>query len=613
VVAARAEAIASGAELHLGGVAGYFRIIRRIVPYALPLWDKLALRVAVAQTGAILSVFGFVAAQRAIDQGILKGDTGTFRLWASVAIGIAVYNLLLYWTYSVIAVYVGMRVNLTLKRTIFNHVLRQPMRFHQSRPIGENMYRINNDTLASVDFVANTLPEIVERFFAIATTVTLILTLNPFIFALIMVYIVLYLGYSQLVVGFMYRYQALFRAGQQTVMAIIQEILSAFPISKALSRQRHDMRRYFNRLAKQARAMFTYYVSESLWMEGQAVLYGAWTLQVAYYGICGYLTIKGEMTLGQFLAMPALILAVTVPLQTLVWSLQRLRVSAVAIQRVFQTLDITPDIQEPPEAHLLTDPRGEIEFQNVYFRYNPNGPDVIKNLSFKLEPGKKMAIVGVSGAGKSTIFNLLMRLYDPTEGRVLIDGHDLQALNLESYLGRTSVVLQDNFLFSASIRDNILMGKIDASEGELNEAIERAGLWPTVNALPEGLDTVLLEGGNLSMGQKQRMAIARAVIRDPKFLFLDEATSSLDPVTEKEILEQLSHIEVGRTRLVIAHHISSVQDADEILVMEHGVCVQCGRHDDLIDVDGPYLRLWAAEKEKHVEMLENTAEGVPEP
>jgi ATP-binding cassette subfamily B protein len=248
-------------------------------------------------------------------------------------------------------------------------------------------------------------------------------------------------------------------------------------------------------------------------------------------------------------------------------------------------------------------PRGAVEFDHVYFRYDSRGPNVIRDLSFKVEPGRKLAILGVSGAGKTTIFNLLMRLADPSSGRVLIDGHDLRDIVLESYLKHTGVVLQDNFLFSASIRDNILFGDGHASEQRLADAIDRAGLWPTVRALPDGLDTVLLEGGNLSMGQKQRIAIARAVIRNPRFLFLDEATAALDPITEEEILAQLAEIEEGRTRIVISHHVSSVKDADEILVMESGACVQRGKHDDLMNTEGPYRNLWAAEAEKHVEIV----------
>jgi len=609
--AAQTKSAAGGAELSLGGIHGYFNLFKRITPYVLPLWDKLFLRVVITQANAFMAVFGVIAVQRAVDDGLRQHNASAFFLWAGTGACLGLLHLVFMWIYATMVMYVIMRVDLNLKRKIFNHVQSMALRFHQSRPIGENMYRINSDTTASGDLVGNSLPEIIERFFSIGTTVTLVLVLRPFVLMLIMVQFFLFFFYSQFVVTYMYRFQALLRRSQQNVTAMLQEILNAFPISKALSRQRHDIRRYFGRLADQARATVAFFVSESFWFQGMepAGLLYLWWLAIAYYGVCGYFVIKGYLTVGEWISLLALILAVYVPMRQLIWSVQRLRVSAVAVQRIFQTLDLEPEIQDLPGSTKLDTTRGEIEFSHVYFRYHPDGPDVLKDLSFKVEPGKKLAIVGVSGAGKTTIFNLLIRLCDPTKGSILVDGRDLRTVELESYLDTVGVVLQDTFLFSASVRDNILVGDIHASEERLNDAIERAGLSSTVAALPEGLDTVLLEGGNLSMGQKQRIAIARALVRNPKILLLDEATSLLDPVTEERILRQLAEIETGRTRLVIAHNISSVQDADEILVMDQGVCVQRGRHRDLLSEDGPYRRLWLAEKEKHIEDEDCAGEG----
>ncbi len=281
------------------------------------------------------------------------------------------------------------------------------------------------------------------------------------------------------------------------------------------------------------------------------------------------------------------------------WTVQRLRVSAVPVQRVFETLDLGCTIQPAKNAIRLRDVRGQIDFSGVSFRYRPEGPDVLKDVSFTVRPGQKVAIVGLSGAGKTTIFNLLLRLYEPTAGSIRVDGHDLRDLDLESYLANVGVVLQENFIFSASIRDNILFGNINASEEELNDVVGRAGLWSTIRALPRGLDTVLLEGGNLSMGQKQRIGIARTLIRDPKILLLDEPTSLLDPRTEEDILAQLASIEEDKTRLMIAHHISFVGEKDEILVMHEGRLVQRGLQAELSTSDGPYKSLCTADRRRH--------------
>jgi ABC-type multidrug transport system fused ATPase/permease subunit len=587
-------------ELKLGGIRGFCRILWRIVPYVLPYWDKVLLRVIIAQCTAVLTVIGAITIQRAVDEGLRRGNASAFCLWSAASICIAVVTIVFWWSYVTMASYVMMRLDLTLKRRVFSHVQRMALHFHHIRPIGENMYRISNDAAASAPFVGNTLSELGERVLALITVLSLVLALNPLILLLLAVYILAYLLYSQVVVGLVSRYWGLVRANQQDLLALLQEILTIFPMSKALSRQRHDITRYFHRMAVLARSVISYFVAENLWGQGGLFLQYIWT-QIAYFGICAYLVVRGGMSVGEFIALQALIPSVLWPLQNLIWSLQNIRISAVPILRLFQTLDMEPEIREAPRAHHLHVPHGAVEFERVHFRYESRSPYAVRDLSFRLEPGKKLAILGVSGAGKTTIFNLLMRLADPSSGRVLIDGRDLREIALESYLRHTAVVLQDNFLFSATIRDNILFGNERATPEQLNDAIDRAGLWPTIHALPDGLNTVLLEGGNLSMGQKQRIAIARAVIRNPKFLFLDEATAALDPITEDEVLAQLAEIEGGRTRIVISHHVSSVRDADEILVMENGACVQRGKHDELMRVDGPYRSLWAAEAEKHAE------------
>lgn len=596
------QATVGGPQYALGGIRGYVGLLRKITPVVLPYWDKLLLRVVITQANAFISVFGVIAIQRSIDDGIRLNDARTFFVWAGTGAVLGLLVLIQYWVYGTMVMYVAMRVELDLKRSVFGRLMEMALAFHQSRPIGENLFRTNRDTLLSGDLVGNALPEIAEKFFAIATMMTLVLVLRPFILVLVLGFFVAYLVYSMCIVTIMFRFQHVFLLNLQKVTATLQEILSLFPVSKAFSRERYDIRRYFAALVDQARAAISFSVSDVFWQQGGILISSVWFV-IAYNGFCGYLTIRGVLTLGEWISTAALLVAVNLPIYQLIWSIQRLRVSAVPVQRVFETLDLAPEISPSPDVRHLRDPRGEIEFSRVSFRYRPEGPDVLQDLSFTVQPGQKLAIVGVSGAGKTTIFNLLLRLYQPTAGSIRIDGHDLRDLDLDSYLGCVGVVLQENFLFSASLRDNILFGNIHATEDQLHDAVDRAGLWPTIRALPEGLDTVLLEGGNLSMGQKQRIGIARALIREPKILLLDEATSLLDPRTEQRILKQLAEIEQGRTRLMIAHHISSVEDADEILVMQDGRCVQRGPHTELISSDGPYVDLWAAEKKRHLDAV----------
>ncbi len=580
----------------LGGIRGFLQLVVRFVPLALPYWDKLLLRVVVLEAKSVVEVLGALAAGKVVDT-LAGGDSLDFLEWATLALAMSLASLIFLLCWATSTLYVRMRLDLKLKRMIFDHLQRMSLAFHQSRPIGENMYRINNDSTAATDITISTLPEIFERLIPILTTAGLLFALNPSLVVLISVYITIHYVFSHVLTGYGYRFQTQLRRRQQDVSAILQEGLSGYPISKAMSRERHELRRYYGRLKEFLRAWLACYIVENSWAHGTIVLHET-VRQVVYILFCGALVIAGKMTVGDYVALQGLIWLVMVPLIQLVYTIQRFRLACVPAQRMLETLDRVPEIRDKENPVILRNSIGAIAFEEVYFRYQPDGPDVIKNLSFSLEPGKKLAIVGVSGAGKSSIFNLLMRFSDPHQGRVLIDGVDLRDIRLDSYLAHVAIVLQDNFLFSATFRDNILMGNIHATDQQLEYAIECAGLGATLEEMPNGLDSVLLEGGDLSNGQKQRLAIARAVIRDPRFLYLDEATSALDPVTEELVLKQMAKVEEGRTTIVIAHHIASVRDADEIIVMENGLCVQRGCHEALIAREGPFRQLWAAEQEK---------------
>lgn len=579
----------------IGGVSGFIRLALRFFPYALPYWDKLLLRILYKQANAMIGVLGATATIRIVDDGILAGDVRSFVIWSIIKIVLTAHILVHITIYANIFQYVLMRLNLFFKQMMFAHVQRMTLDFHQERPIGENMYRINNDAEAATDFGANAVPEFIERIVEILTFAGLLLAINAVVGSMLGVYMAAYFIFSHIVAGRMYLAQQYMRRAEQAVAALLQEVYTAFASSKAFARERTERRRYFRRLGRVMRTRMRFFAWLSTWMEGGDLIREVLIVQFAHLVVCGSLVIAGKMTLGEFIAIVEVINLVSGPLLALVMTVQRLRISAVPAQRMLETLDREPKVQDAPDAKALVAAKGEIRFEGIRYRYTDDGRDVLKDLSFTIPPNRKAAIVGVSGAGKTSIFNLLMRYADPHAGRVLVDGQDLRAVKRDSYLQHVSVVLQENFLFSSTVRDNILIGKPDATEEELERAVETAGLRAMIDALPNGLDTMLLEGGNLSMGDKQRIGIARAVIRDPTFLFLDEATSSLDPVTEHEILEQLEKIEEGRTVLVIAHHINTVRRADEILVMEQGRLVQQGTHEDLMaDPDGAYAQLWAA-------------------
>ena len=235
--------------------------------------------------------------------------------------------------------------------------------------------------------------------------------------------------------------------------------------------------------------------------------------------------------------------------------------------------------------------KGSVAFENVGFQYE-NGRPVLQGVRFAVEPGRKVAVVGPSGAGKSTVVNLLLRLHDPSAGRVLVDGHDLRDVRLDSYQKQVGLVMQETYLFGGTIRENLLFTNPYATQEEMDHAARLAGIYDWVMAQPHGYDQDLSEGASLSVGQKQRIAIARAILRDPHLLILDEPTSSLDSKTEEHVLETLREVARGRTTFIVSHRLNTVIDADEILVMEDGRIVQRGRHADLVDAPGVYRELY---------------------
>ena len=306
------------------------------------------------------------------------------------------------------------------------------------------------------------------------------------------------------------------------------------------------------------------------------------------YAYGGQLVQQGEMTTGKLVAMTFYIGFVFNPAVRVVDFNNALQWAVSAMDRVFQTLDTRPDVLDKPNAMALPPISGRVEFRNMSFAYR-DGREALKNINLTVEPGEVVAITGHSGAGKTTLMNLLMRFYDPTEGSVIVEGHDLRVVRLETLRRQVSMVAQENVLFSVTILENIRYGKREGSEDEAIAASKAADLHDFVMSLPDGYETMIGEEGvKLSGGQKQRLALARALVTDPKILILDDVTSALDGETEARVQDALRVVMKGRTTFIIAHRLSSVVDADRILVMEEGQIIDSGRHFDLIDREGPY-------------------------
>jgi ATP-binding cassette subfamily B multidrug efflux pump len=303
--------------------------------------------------------------------------------------------------------------------------------------------------------------------------------------------------------------------------------------------------------------------------------------------------ISGEYSIGTIVAFTNYVWRFWAPLSAISRVYSQILSAMASADRIFHILDTSPEIEDAPEAIELEDIKGHIEFRNVTFGYNPEERMVLHNISFKAEPGQVIALVGPTGAGKTSIINLLMRFYDPVEGSILVDGHDIRDIKISSLRSQVGMVLQESFIFSGTIRENILFGKLDATEEEIIEVSKATKVLNFVERFPQGFDTEVEErGARLSSGQRQLLAFARALIAGPKILILDEATSSVDTETERHIQEAMKTLFAGRTSIVIAHRLSTIEHADKILVIDDGMIVEEGTHSELLEKKGVYYNLY---------------------
>jgi ATP-binding cassette subfamily B protein len=319
-------------------------------------------------------------------------------------------------------------------------------------------------------------------------------------------------------------------------------------------------------------------------------------------GLAAWRVRSGELSLGDFILINQFMIQLFLPLGFLGFVFREIKGSLANIEKMFELMALQPTVVDTPDAADLVLERGDIRFDRVSFGYSPRRP-ILDNVTFAVEPGQKVAVVGASGAGKSTLVKLLFRFYDPDSGRILIDGQDIRQVTRQSLRSAIGIVPQDTVLFNDTIFENVRYGNPAASDVEVSEAIGLAHLDEFIRSLPEGVNTLVGERGlKLSGGEKQRVAIARTILKRPPILVFDEATSSLDSHSEQAILKALREIARDHTSLVIAHRLSTVIDADRIVVLHRGEIVESGTHQQLLAADGHYTALWQAQqKQRQVE------------
>jgi ATP-binding cassette, subfamily B, bacterial len=481
------------------------------------------------------------------------------------------------------------RLVLDFRSDLFSHAQRLSVGYHDLKPRGQLMTQILSEADASGTLVLSILP-LVESVAMLIGMFAIAFRLDREL-ALLSLVVVPFIYYS---VGFysrriVPRLQAV-RTLEWSTASILFESMAMIRVVAAFTRERHEYGRFRTQGALTADARVGVTMRQTIFSLGVNTCTAAGTALLL--GVGAYHVLQGRLTVGELLVVLSYIAAVYAPLETISSTIGGLQTQLIAVQGAFMLMDEQPEIVDAPDAIALSRCRGAIAFENVGFNY-PGRQETLKDITFSVEPGARVALVGPTGAGKTTLISLMMRFYDAKAGCVRIDGHDVREVGLPSLREQFAVVLQMPQLFSGTIADNIRYGRLDASTDDVMRSAAAANAAEFVECLPNGYETILGEGGaQLSVGERQRICIARAFLRDAPVLVLDEPTSAIDSRTESVILDALDDLMVGRTTFMIAHRLSTVRHADLILVVNRGEIVERGSHGELLARNGLYRELY---------------------
>lgn len=574
------------------------RILKQVAPYRGRVLGFLTCAIVVA---SLDSVFTYIS-KLWLDEGIIPGDASRFAELSVIYIGVMIVQSACVFGLIYLTGILGHRVQYDLRKKMFGHLQNLSLSYYSRTPVGWIMSRVTSDTERIADLVTWGMLDVTWATVSILTSLFFMFMINwqlaLAVFLMVPVLVVVAVWFERRI---LVNYRTARKANSR-ITGAYNESITGVRVIKALRREERNLDEFGELTNDYYRAAFRAAWLSALFLPVVQIIAATSISLVIFFG--GMQVENGTMTIGGIAAFIGYITFMLWPVQDMARVFASMQHAIASAERVFSLEDARPDVQDRPGALDPGTLRGDIQFENVTFRYEDAAEAVFDGLNLTIKAGETIALVGPTGAGKSTLVNLVCRFYEPTAGRILINGRDYTQMTLHSIHSRIGIVLQTPHLFGGSIRENIRYGRLEATDAEVEDAAKLAGAHDFITTFSKGYDEEVGEGGNLlSVGQKQLISLARAVLASPDIFVMDEATSSVDTLTEALIQKGMETLMKGRTSFIVAHRLSTIRRASRILVIEDGGISEMGTHAELLRMKGHYYKLYTQQFRREAEQV----------